>query len=104
MEFVLQMIQDLVNDGSVFDHGDDLHLYMTVGTKQGIRFVDELNQGSPGFFSLLDPITFGIFFTCMLLGSLIRAVAHALLLFPLKHLNSGHSNESFVLPDQEYAR
>lgn|GEM_PF-6039769 len=32
------MIQDLVDDGSLFDHRNDLHLSLTIGTKQRITF------------------------------------------------------------------
>ena len=35
IEFVFQMIQDFIDDSSVFDYGDDRHLSMTVGAKQG---------------------------------------------------------------------
>ena len=66
------MMKDLVYDGSVFDHGDDLHLSMALGTKQGISFIDKFDQCGPGFFAFFDPITFGIFFTGMHPVSLIR--------------------------------
>jgi hypothetical protein len=32
LEFELQMIQDLIDDICVFDHRDDFHVCMTVGT------------------------------------------------------------------------
>jgi len=65
------MIKDLVYDGSLFYYRDDLHLRLALRTKQGICFIDKLNQGGPGGFAILDPITFGIFITRIVGGSLI---------------------------------
>ena len=71
-EFVLQMMQDLVDDGSVLDHRNNIHLCMIPGTKQGIILVDEFDQGRPVFLALLDPFTFGFFFRRLAGWCLIR--------------------------------
>ena len=68
---MLQMIKDLVDDGSILDHRNNIHLCMTPGTKQGITFVDEFDQCRPVFLALLDPFTFGIFFRRVALWCLI---------------------------------
>ena len=68
------MIQDFIDDSSVFDYGDDSHLSMTFGAKQGVRFVDEFDQRRPGGFALLEPFTFGIFFRGVCLGRMIWKV------------------------------
>lgn len=49
-ERVLQVIENLINDGRILNDRNDTHLGMTLRTKERIGFVNELHEGSPGGF------------------------------------------------------
>ena len=99
------MIQDLVDDSSVFDYGDDIHLSMTFGAKQGVRFVDGLDQRRPGGFALFEPFTFGIIFRDVCLRRMIckLAASGCFCSRDIRIATIRLGGRIVVLHDQEYA-